>query len=292
MRRYDNSTLTRGVSAASHAGRNKRGTASITDGCRIGNKGWSKAHADTYLCNDGAGRNAGGVHGEKWCRPQPVSKRVSPSRRRVGREARGNWGRTLLLSLLLVAEAAADGYSEPMPRNARVVVPSVAHHVTQRGNNRLDVFFVDADREMFLQYLREAAARFAPAARGVLPDDEPCPSGRHAGAGGFAGGGLEAGGPVVRPIREPSARAQRTCVGEPVLLLSAGYRPSRAGPGVRGTQPGAGRPVSGGVAVALEQCPGPLRWGRPLRTAGLGLVAAEMDPAKWKGICGSTRSSG
>jgi putative transposase len=47
-----------------------------------------------------------------------------------------------------------------MPRNARVVIPSVAHHVTQRGNNRLDVFFVDADREAFLQYLREAAMRF------------------------------------------------------------------------------------------------------------------------------------
>jgi putative transposase len=33
--------------------------------------------------------------------------------------------------------------------------------VTQRGNNRQDVFFVDADRQVFLQYLREAAKRFA-----------------------------------------------------------------------------------------------------------------------------------
>lgn len=41
------------------------------------------------------------------------------------------------------------------------MIPSVAHHVTQRGNNRQDVFFVDADREAFLQYLREAATRFA-----------------------------------------------------------------------------------------------------------------------------------
>jgi len=31
----------------------------------------------------------------------------------------------------------------------------------QRGNNRLEVFFVDADREVFLSYLREAATRFA-----------------------------------------------------------------------------------------------------------------------------------
>ena len=63
--------------------------------------------------------------------------------------------------MFLVAEAPGDDYSEPIARNARVVIPSVAHHVTQRGNNRLDVFFVDADREVFLQCLREAARRFA-----------------------------------------------------------------------------------------------------------------------------------
>jgi len=33
--------------------------------------------------------------------------------------------------------------------------------VTQRGNNRQDVFSVAGDREVFLQYLREAAERFA-----------------------------------------------------------------------------------------------------------------------------------
>lgn len=48
-----------------------------------------------------------------------------------------------------------------MARTAQVVIPRVAHHVTQRGNNRQDVFFVDADREVFLRYPREAATRFA-----------------------------------------------------------------------------------------------------------------------------------
>ena len=33
-----------------------------------------------------------------------------------------------------------------MPRAARAVIPGCAHHVTQRGNNRQDVFFVDDDR--------------------------------------------------------------------------------------------------------------------------------------------------
>jgi putative transposase len=47
-----------------------------------------------------------------------------------------------------------------MPRTARIVVPGVAHHVTQRGNNRQDVFFTDDDRRFYLKTLREQAERF------------------------------------------------------------------------------------------------------------------------------------
>ncbi|MGC9260017.1 MAG: hypothetical protein ACP5I8_08085 [Phycisphaerae bacterium] len=32
-----------------------------------------------------------------------------------------------------------------VPRTARIVIPDVSHHVTQRGNNRQAVFFVDDD---------------------------------------------------------------------------------------------------------------------------------------------------
>ena len=42
-----------------------------------------------------------------------------------------------------------------MPRIARIVVPGAMHHVTQRGNNRQDVFFVDDDRLVYLALLRE-----------------------------------------------------------------------------------------------------------------------------------------
>ena len=42
-----------------------------------------------------------------------------------------------------------------MARLARVVIPGVAHHVTQRGNRRLPVFFGDADRRLYLELLRE-----------------------------------------------------------------------------------------------------------------------------------------
>jgi putative transposase len=70
-----------------------------------------------------------------------------------------------------------------MPRTARIVVPGVAHHITQRGNNRQDVFFTDDDRRFYLKTLREQAERFGLAVTGyclmtnhvhliVTPEDE------------------------------------------------------------------------------------------------------------------------
>jgi len=47
-----------------------------------------------------------------------------------------------------------------MPKMARLVVPGVAHHVTQRGNRRQDVFFSDADRQIFLQLIFQYLAQF------------------------------------------------------------------------------------------------------------------------------------
>jgi putative transposase len=48
-----------------------------------------------------------------------------------------------------------------MARLARVVVPGVWHHVTQRGNRRQTVFFSDADRATYLQFLMRHCARSA-----------------------------------------------------------------------------------------------------------------------------------
>ena len=47
-----------------------------------------------------------------------------------------------------------------MTRLARVVVPGMAHHVTQRGNRRQQVFFSAEDRHIYLQYVQEAAEQF------------------------------------------------------------------------------------------------------------------------------------
>ena len=47
-----------------------------------------------------------------------------------------------------------------MARHARIVVPDMPHHVTQRGNRRQEVFFGDEDREEYLRYVREACEQF------------------------------------------------------------------------------------------------------------------------------------
>jgi putative transposase len=49
---------------------------------------------------------------------------------------------------------------ERMPRTARVVVPDVALHVRQRGNNGLPCFYRSSDYQIYLRYLLVFAARF------------------------------------------------------------------------------------------------------------------------------------
>lgn len=45
-----------------------------------------------------------------------------------------------------------------MPRNPRCVLPGVAYHVTQRGVDRADVFFSQADRETYLRLVEDHRA--------------------------------------------------------------------------------------------------------------------------------------
>lgn len=46
-----------------------------------------------------------------------------------------------------------------MPRSARIVLPGVPHHVTQRGNRRERVFFEDGDQLRYLAFLQEGAVK-------------------------------------------------------------------------------------------------------------------------------------
>jgi len=47
-----------------------------------------------------------------------------------------------------------------MPRLARAVAVDCPHHITQRGNNRQDIFFVDDDRHIFLGLLKEQSDKY------------------------------------------------------------------------------------------------------------------------------------
>lgn len=47
-----------------------------------------------------------------------------------------------------------------MPRSARIVIPGLAHHVTQRGARRAHVFFRPEDRVKYLKLLKFYADRF------------------------------------------------------------------------------------------------------------------------------------
>ncbi|MCK4627112.1 MAG: transposase [Phycisphaerae bacterium] len=53
-----------------------------------------------------------------------------------------------------------------MPRIARTVIPGCPHHITQRGNNRQDVFFVDDDRRVYLEILKAQSDRLGLAVHG------------------------------------------------------------------------------------------------------------------------------
>lgn len=46
-----------------------------------------------------------------------------------------------------------------MPRRARITVPGLAHHVTQRGNRREPIFFEPGDQEVYRDLLAEQTAK-------------------------------------------------------------------------------------------------------------------------------------
>jgi putative transposase len=46
-----------------------------------------------------------------------------------------------------------------MGRLARVVLPGVVHHITQRGVRSMEIFFEDYDRSVYLSLLKEQGNR-------------------------------------------------------------------------------------------------------------------------------------
>ena len=135
-----------------------------------------------------------------------------------------------------------------MRRVARIVIPGLAHQITQRGNNRQDVLFVNDDRRVYLTLLREESARHGLRVLGY------CLMGNHVHTVGV-------------PAREESlAKALgRThwgytqyvnrlhgggpSVAKPALLVCAGRGAHRGRDALRGAEPGSGGCGTSGVAV-------------------------------------------
>jgi putative transposase len=53
-----------------------------------------------------------------------------------------------------------------MPRVARTVIEGLPHHITQRGNNKQDIFFVGDDRKVYLEILKQQSAKYGLAIMG------------------------------------------------------------------------------------------------------------------------------
>jgi putative transposase len=56
---------------------------------------------------------------------------------------------------------------------ARIVVPGLPHHVTQRGNRRDRIFFEESDYALYRDLLAAACRKADVAVLSLLPDAEP-----------------------------------------------------------------------------------------------------------------------
>ena len=109
-----------------------------------------------------ASYTAGG-HGRKIARTERVAVGTSiaarPPHRSVGAALphTDKHGTASILTTECRSWQAID-----VPRIARVVAVGAPHHVTQRGNNRQQVFHSDSQRRSYLALLAEQAARHGP----------------------------------------------------------------------------------------------------------------------------------
>ena len=128
-----------------------------------------------------------------------------------------------------------------MARMARVVAAGVPHHITQRGNNRQDVFLPGDDRRFYLETPRERSRRHRVTLLGyclmtnhihlVAIPERPDSLARALGQCHSR----------LRSALQPAPRADRAFVAEPLLFVS--FRPDAPGAGaaVRGLEPGSRR---------------------------------------------------
>ena len=80
--------------------------------------------------------------------------------------------------------------AECMSRVARIVAPGFAHHVTQRGNRRADVFETADDYEAYLRFLKQYADKRGLSVWAYCLMRNHVPSRRGSASRGFVGLGV------------------------------------------------------------------------------------------------------
>jgi len=155
-----------------------------------------------------------------------------------------------------------------MPRIARVVVPGLPHHVTQRGNRRADVFFERQDRLRYLSLLGKyiGTHRLGIWAYCLMSERSEDPLGRQprplrsgAGVSRLPRVGLAGRPSGLCVVAQPQDVSERTLMAGPVLFVRPGRRAPLGGGPLRGAEPGSRGPGGTSRAVAMVECRGPLR---------------------------------
>jgi putative transposase len=116
-----------------------------------------------------------------------------------------------------------------MARLARVVIPNLPHHVTQRGNGRAQTFFCDDDYRLYLDLLRkhctEAQVRIWGKHLGMGAHAEPRAFDLNsAGCGRYPAGALEGASHLCR-TRSRAAAKDRPLLAQPLLTGTVGCVP-------------------------------------------------------------------
>ena len=145
-----------------------------------------------------------------------------------------------------------------MSRVARVVVPEIPHHITQRGNRQAAIFETDEDRLAFLPFFEEVCGAAWLVRVGLLPDDQPCSSCRGTRPRGFIWLWLARHPHGIRHVLQQSYRLFRSRVAGAVLLLSLERAAFVGGGALCEAQPGGGGDSGARRSLSLVECWDPL----------------------------------
>jgi putative transposase len=102
-----------------------------------------------------------------------------------------------------------------MTRLARMVIPGLPHHVTQRGNRREAIFFEDGDHEIYCDMLAEQLRKSSVEVR-LLPYAEPRAFDFEPAAVGLHGPGLGRSASPIYQLHQCAWPVDRSFVSEPV----------------------------------------------------------------------------